>query len=49
MKRLGVGEDEAYRRLGKYANDNNVRLTEVAGLVLRAEEVFEALDGETRP
>jgi two-component system, response regulator PdtaR len=49
MKRLGVDEDEAHRRLGKYANDNNVKVTEVAGLVLRAEEVFGALDGRTRP
>jgi response regulator NasT len=45
MKRLGVDEDEAYRRLWKYANDNNAKVTEVAGLVLRAEEVFLALDG----
>jgi two-component system, response regulator PdtaR len=45
MKRLGVDEDEAYRRLWKYANDQNVNVTEVAGLVLRAEEVFRTMEG----
>jgi two-component system, response regulator PdtaR len=45
MRRLGADEDEAYRRLRTYANDNNAKLTEVACLVLRAEEVFLALGG----
>jgi response regulator NasT len=49
MKRLGVDEDEAHRRLGKCANDNNVKLTEVACLVLRAEEVFRELEDTGSP
>jgi response regulator NasT len=49
MKRLGVDEDEAYRQLSKYASANNVKLTDVACLVLRADEVFEALEGRTGP
>jgi response regulator NasT len=49
MKRLGVDEDEAYHQLSKYAHHNNLKLTEVARLVLRANEVFGALEGTTRP
>jgi response regulator NasT len=49
MKRQGVDEDEAYRQLSKYAHHNNLKLTEVARLVLRADEVFAALEGPTRP
>jgi response regulator NasT len=49
VKRLGVDEDAAYRCLRKYAADGNLKLTEAASQVLRAEEVFGALEGRTRP
>ena len=44
MRRLGVGEDEAYRRLRKVASDHNLRLVQVAQNVLKADEVFEAME-----
>jgi response regulator NasT len=44
MKRSGVGEEEAFRRLRKAASDQNRRLVEVAQTVLAAEEVFHGLD-----
>ena len=31
MRRLGLGEDEAFRRLRKLANDQNRKVVEVAG------------------
>lgn len=43
-RRLNVAEDDAYRRMRKYASDHNLRLVEVAGQVMAAEEVFRALD-----
>jgi response regulator NasT len=49
MKRLGVDEDEAYRKLSQYTHQNNLKLTQVARLVLRANEVFGALEGTTQP
>jgi response regulator NasT len=49
MKRLGVDEDNAYRRLREYAGDHNLKLTELAAQILRAEEVFRALEGRGSP
>jgi response regulator NasT len=49
MKRLRFDEDAAYHQLSRYAHHNNVKLIEVARLVLRADEVFGALEGPTRP
>jgi response regulator NasT len=46
MRRLGVGEDEAYRRLRKVASDHNLKLVQVAQNVLKADEVFEAMEAE---
>ena len=43
-RRVGVPEDEAYRRLRKYASDRNQKLAEAARLILDAEEIFRALD-----
>jgi response regulator NasT len=44
MRRLGVGEDEAYRRLRKLASDRNLKLVVMGQSILRADEVFEALE-----
>ena len=46
MRRVGVDEPEAYRRLRRLASDRNHKLAEVAQLVLNAEEVFRPLEGE---
>src|SRR5437868_8506082 len=45
MRRVGVDEPEAFRRLRKYASDGNHKLAEVARRVAAAEEVFRHLDG----
>jgi response regulator NasT len=44
MKRLRLEEPEAFRRLRKLASDTNRKLVEVAGTILAADEVFEALE-----
>jgi two-component system, response regulator PdtaR len=44
MKRLGVDEEEAFRRLRKLASDHNRRLAEVAQQVANAEEVFRQIE-----
>ncbi|HEY1381137.1 MAG TPA: response regulator [Gemmataceae bacterium] len=44
VRRSGVPEAEAFRRLRKYASDRNLKLVEVARQVLAAEEVFHELD-----
>jgi response regulator NasT len=44
MRRMGLDELEAFRRLRKQASDNNLKLAEVAHRVLHAEETFQALD-----
>jgi response regulator NasT len=44
MRRVGVDEPEAYRRLRKLASDGNRKLAEVARVVLTAEEVFEQME-----
>jgi response regulator NasT len=46
MRRLGVDEQDAYRRLKRCATDRNRKMSDYAREVLRAEEVFATLDGE---
>jgi response regulator NasT len=46
MKRLGVDEPEAFRRLKRLASGQNRRLVEVAREVLAADEVFQNLEGK---
>lgn len=44
MKRLHLDEPEAFRRLRKLASDTNSKLIEVAQNVLKADEMFQALE-----
>jgi response regulator NasT len=44
LKRLGVDEEEAFRRLRKFASDDNRKLADAAQQVVAAEEVFRRLD-----
>jgi len=44
MKRLRLEEPQAYRRLLRLASDQNRKLVEVAGTVVAADEVFQALE-----
>ena len=44
MRRTGVGEDEAFRRLRKLSSNQNRKLIEVARSVMDAEEVFVELE-----
>jgi response regulator NasT len=44
MKRLRLEEPQAYRRLRRLASDQNRKLVEVAGTVVAADEVFQALE-----
>ncbi len=44
MKRLGVEEDDAFRRLQRMASNHNRKLIEAAQQVLNAEEVFRQLN-----
>jgi two-component system, response regulator PdtaR len=44
MKRVGVEEEEAFRRLRKLASDENRKLADVAQQVAAAEDVFRQLD-----
>jgi response regulator NasT len=44
MRRLGVGEEEAYRRLRKLASDHNRKLADLARSVTKADEVFQQLE-----
>ena len=41
MKKAGLDEEEAFRRLRRLARDNNQKLAEVAGMILKAEAAFE--------
>ena len=41
MKKAGVDEEEAFRRLRRLARDNNQKLVEVARMIFRAEAAFE--------
>jgi response regulator NasT len=44
MKRLGLEEQEAFRRLKRLASDRNKKLADAAEIILTAEEVFTQLD-----
>src|SRR5262249_46704834 len=44
IRRVGVPEAEAFRRLRRHASDHNLKLVEVAKRILAAEEVFRGLD-----
>jgi two-component system, response regulator PdtaR len=44
MKRLQLDENEAFRRLRKYASNHNLKLADFAQQVLRAEELFQGLE-----
>jgi response regulator NasT len=46
MKRMGLGEQEVFRRLRKLASNRNRKLAEIAEQVLQAEEIFQSLEGE---
>lgn len=41
MKKAGLDEEEAFRRLRRLARDGNQKLVEVARMILRAEAAFE--------
>ncbi|MGD9714113.1 MAG: ANTAR domain-containing protein, partial [Thermomicrobiales bacterium] len=45
MRRLGVDEEESFRRLRKSASAKNLKLVEMARQVLAAEAVFAELNG----
>jgi AmiR/NasT family two-component response regulator len=49
VRRVGVAEDDAFRRLRKYASDHNLKVADVARRVLDAEDVFHELDGSGGP
>jgi response regulator NasT len=44
MKRLGVGEDDAFRRLRTLSSDQNRKLVDTAQMVLSAEEIYQLLE-----
>jgi AmiR/NasT family two-component response regulator len=44
MKRVGVGEEEAFRRLRKLASNHNRKLADVAQEIAGSEEVFRLLE-----
>jgi response regulator NasT len=41
MKRAGLNEPDAFRRLQKLASDRNIKLVEAARMILAAEEAFQ--------
>ncbi len=41
MKKAGLDEEEAFRRLRRLARDNNQKLVDVASMILKAEAAFE--------
>jgi len=48
MKRAGIDEDAAYKRLRRLATNNRIRMAEAAERVLSVEDAFEAdLEGES--
>ena len=49
MRRSGVDEAEAYRRLRKLSSNRNLKLVEVAQTVLAAEAMFEQLEQVESP
>jgi response regulator NasT len=44
MRRLRVDEEESFRRLRKYASDQNLKLAEVGRRVITSEEIFHDLE-----
>ena len=40
MKRAGLDESEAFRRLQKLASEKNVKLIEIASSIVTADEAF---------
>ncbi len=48
MRRLRLEEPEAYRRLRKLASDTNRKVADVCQSVLKADEVFQALEDPSR-
>jgi AmiR/NasT family two-component response regulator len=44
MRRLGLNEEESFRRLRKLSSDQNRKVVDVAQQVLRADEVFHAME-----
>ena len=44
MKRLHTEEEEAFRRLRKFASDQNLKLVEVGRRIIAAEEIFHELE-----
>ncbi len=52
MKRTGLDENDAFRRLQKLASERNHKLVEVAAMILTAEEAYQPADrdrGKDRP
>ena len=47
MKKAGLDEHEAFRRLQKLASDKNKKLIEIARIILTAEEAFQAPNTRT--
>ena len=41
MKKAGLDEEEAFRRLRRLARDNNQKLAEIAAMIMKAEAAFE--------
>ena len=44
MRRAGLDENEAFRRLQKMASERNRKLAEIAAMILTAEEAFQPLE-----
>ena len=44
MKRLRLDESESFRRMRKVSSDTNRKLVELAQAILKADEVFQALE-----
>jgi len=49
MRRIRVDEQDGFRRLRKLASTRNLKLVQVARMILSAEEVFTALEESDKP
>jgi len=49
MDRFGLSEGDAMRRLQQESKDRNIKLGEIARILVTAHEAFSALDGRTGP
>jgi response regulator NasT len=47
MKKVGLDESEAFRRLQKLASEKNRKLVEIASMVLTAEEAFQPMESDS--